>query len=171
MSFPLIVYYGSGKGKSTSALGCALRAVGQSMPVLLVQFIKKPQVSGEQRIIADIGIDFHCAGKGFVYESMSKDQKALHEQSALEGIRFSEEYLAQHDPGLVIFDELLHAYEVFPLLREQMLQLLAQATETCPTIVTGKDIPHEIGDIATYIYRLDDEKEPQDMLCIKGFHY
>jgi len=171
MSYPLTVYYGPGKGKSTSALGCTLRALGHDQQVLLVQFIKKPQVSGEQNIVSKIGIDYYCAGNGFVFQDTPGEQKTEHEQAARLGLDFVEEYLEQHDPGLIVLDELLHVYWLFPRLHEQLLRLISEATNTCTTIVTGSDLPDPIREIASYVYYLAEEKTPVDMECLEGFHF
>jgi len=171
MSHPLIVYYGPGKGKSTSAFGIALRTLGRGKKVLLVQFIKKPNTSGEQNIVQKIGMDYYCAGKGFVFSDISTEQKKPHKQAAQDGLDYAKQYLIQQSPGLIVLDEFLHVLDLFPDLGDQAYQLLSAAAETCPTIITGANLPDPIREIADYIYYLEEQKVPEDRGCIEGFHY
>ena len=170
MSFPLVVYYGPGKGKSTASYGCMLRCLGHNEKVLLVQFIKKPNTSGEQNIVSKIGIDYYCAGKGFVFPTMSLEQRGQHRQAAKSGVDYAKRYLAEHDPGLIVLDELLHIFELFPDLYNEAYQLITAAAEKCTTIVTGRNLPDPIKERADYVYYVDDQKPHQDMECVEGFH-
>ena len=67
----LAVFTGNGKGKTTSALGLAFRALGHGQKVCVIQFIKGSWLSGEQILAQSLGplLDFHVMGKGFTWKS------------------------------------------------------------------------------------------------------
>ena len=74
----IIVYTGSGKGKTSAAMGSALRAVGQGLKVLMLQFIKGSWDYGELESIKRLEPDFiiQPLGKGFIHQkSKQREQK------------------------------------------------------------------------------------------------
>ncbi|HCB13880.1 MAG TPA: cob(I)yrinic acid a,c-diamide adenosyltransferase, partial [Gammaproteobacteria bacterium] len=71
----LIVYTGPGKGKTTAALGMALRAIGHGMTVGVVQFIKGRQDSAERAVLSRFeNVDFQVIGDGFTWLTQNREQ-------------------------------------------------------------------------------------------------
>ena len=100
----LIVYTGSGKGKSTAAFGMALRAIGHGMRVGVVQFIKGGRDSAERAVLSRFeNVDFQTVGDGFTWLTQNRDQDIATAERA-----WSEAERMIGDPGyeLVILDEL-----------------------------------------------------------------
>lgn len=170
MSGTLIVYHGKGKGKSTAAFGCVLRAVGHEMPSLLVQFIKKPGISGEQAMFAQLGVDYLCAGKGFVVPTMRPSLFQAHEAAARDGIEEARRKLEHKPYRLVVFDEIIHVIHLFPELSECAYQLIEFTRARSLLIVTGYSAPSRLLGMADYVYSVQEEQAPSEMLAIKGFH-
>jgi len=71
----VLVHTGDGKGKSTSAFGLALRAVGHGMRVHIVQFIKGSREYGELETLAKLGVAVERAGEGFTWEVRSDERQ------------------------------------------------------------------------------------------------
>ena len=71
----IIVHTGDGKGKTTAALGLALRAFGAGLKVLILQFIKGRKKSGELNALEVLGIDVRQCGLGFITKENFDEQK------------------------------------------------------------------------------------------------
>ena len=87
----LYIFTGNGKGKTTAALGAALRAVGDGKKVLMIQFIKGPWPSGEDESHKKLLPDFELRkrGKGFVgilNDTLPREEHELSAQDALREI-------------------------------------------------------------------------------------
>jgi cob(I)alamin adenosyltransferase len=146
------VYTGSGKGKTTAALGLALRAAGWGMKTYIAQFLKKGE-SGEVLAVARhlsefISIeqfgsgDFHVPGKGIRPEERA---------GALQGLARAGEAMSGGVYRLVILDEintLLHFKILDP---EPVLRMLALKPEGVELILTGRSAPKAIREKADLI--------------------
>ena len=107
----IIVHTGPGKGKTTAALGLALRAVGSGLKVLMVQFIKGPWRSGEHASVTRLGPDFKIisTGKGFVGilgDSLSFEE---HMVAVEKGFTITKKEIASGAYHLLILDEIHNA--------------------------------------------------------------
>ncbi|MFH2105131.1 MAG: cob(I)yrinic acid a,c-diamide adenosyltransferase [Parcubacteria group bacterium] len=99
------IYTGDGKGKTTAALGLALRAVGRGYKVIVVQFMKK-QETGEMMALKKLGsnLEIHQFGhEEFISaDSASEKDKAL----AREGLEFTNNVMTEKKPDVLILDEI-----------------------------------------------------------------
>src|SRR5512136_1202338 len=88
----VLVFTGNGKGKTTAALGTALRAIGYGHRVAIIQFIKGTWRYGEMDAIARIPeIELHRAGAGFYKIMGDKLPDEVHRQAAAEGLALARE--------------------------------------------------------------------------------
>ena len=103
----LMVFTGNGKGKTTAALGLALRSMGHGFRVCVIQFIKGSWKTGELEAVKRFGelMDFHVTGRGFSRKSEDFDK---HRKAAREGWRLAKEVMASGKYRIVILDELTH---------------------------------------------------------------
>lgn len=133
----LMVFTGEGKGKTTAALGAALRAVGQGLKVLMIQFIKGSWRYGELEAARRLGgaLEVRPMGRGFVSptrpdpEDVAAAEQAW--QAALNEMR-SDRY------DMIILDEINYAVHYGMLTIEQVLQGLASRPERLHVICTGR---------------------------------
>src|SRR5439155_18953810 len=112
----LIVYTGAGKGKTTAALGMALRCIGHGLKVAIVQFIKGALDTAEERTLKSFGeqVTFLRRGEGYTWETQDRERDTDVAQRAWAAAR---EFLANPAYAMVILDELnvaLH-HEYVPL--------------------------------------------------------
>lgn len=134
----LMVHTGDGKGKTTAALGMALRALGHGHRVCVVQFIKGSWTCGEltaAKRFEDL-LEIHVMGRGFTWKSDDLEtDKAL----AREGWALAAEKIASGDYRMVVLDELTYlvAYDMIP--EETVLDVLRNRPAATHLVVTGRN--------------------------------
>ena len=152
----VIVNTGHGKGKSTAAFGLALRAVGNRMRVLIVQFIKGRWKTGEQSAVRLLQpqIEMYQMGQGFTLDHLRDERipMADHHAAAAEAFAFARAKLLAGEFDVVILDEILGAVnaELVPLT--ELLQLVADKPPAAHLVLTGRNAPPEllaVADMAT----------------------
>ena len=146
----LIVHTGAGKGKSTAAFGLALRILGHSGRVGVVQFIKGAWHSAERDALASFGdrVEWHSMGEGFTWETQDKARDIAACARAWEKAR---ELLADPSIGLVILDELNIAlrYDYLPLA--EVVETLRQRRPDLHIVVTGRNAKPELIEAADLV--------------------
>ncbi len=140
----VIVLTGDGKGKTTSALGMALRAVGSGLTVLMVQFIKAAR-TGEHEAAARLAPDFEIrqAGRGFL-PPHGDVPLAEHRRAARDGLALVRDFLEGRRWDMVIADELLTAVALELVMVEEALALLEARPEDVHLVLTGRGAPEEV---------------------------
>ena len=164
----LLIFTGNGKGKTTAALGQALRSVGEGKKVLMVQFIKGPWKSGED----DIGEKFQIPrdkfqivkmGKGFVGILGDKLLREEHEQAAEEALRYARTEMESRKWDIIILDEVNNAVALHLVPKEDVLAFAREAKEKLEHVIfTGRDAPKELIDIADLVTEMRDVKHPYE---------
>lgn len=135
------VYTGHGKGKTTAALGLALRAAGAGLPVLIVQFIKHGHYS-ELSALERLGqITVRQFGRGCFITGEPTDEDR---QLAAEGVAEVRRSLAEHTHRVVILDEACAAVETGLVAVDELLSLLDERPEDVEMIVTGRNAPEAL---------------------------
>jgi cob(I)alamin adenosyltransferase len=147
----LIVYTGAGKGKTTAALGMALRCLGHDMKVAVVQFIKGAIDTAEERALKSFGdrITFLRMGEGYTWETQDRDRDTKFAQEAWAAVRG---FL--HDPSyaMVILDEFNIALQHDYVRLEDVLPVLRGRPPMQHVVITGrgaKDALIEEADLVT----------------------
>jgi cob(I)alamin adenosyltransferase len=155
------VYTGNGKGKTTAALGLALRAVGHGMKVLMIQFMKGDQ-SGElessKRLSPYLTLK-QIGRKTFVSKS-NPDPKDL--QLAQEGFSIAKKAVQDHEYDIVILDEINLAIDYGLIPVKDLLQLMDSKAETVELILTGRYAKREILERADLVTDMVDRKHYYD---------
>ncbi len=154
----LLVYTGNGKGKSTAALGQALRAIGHGQRVCIVQFIKNLQTTGEVRAITTLLpelIEIHPTGTGFTWKE--KDEAKLR-RAAEEGWRLARDRMNSGDYQLVIFDELTYPLSYGLLDEAEVLAAIAARPPACNVVVTGRAASAALQEMADLVTEMREVK-------------
>ena len=119
----LIVFTGNGKGKTTAALGMALRTIGHGYKVAIIQFIKGGWTTGEEKALKNLSskISWHTLGEGFTWETQDRirDEKLV--QGAWE---LAKEYIRNESYKLIILDEVNIATKLGYLASEEIITFL-----------------------------------------------
>ena len=155
----LIVYTGAGKGKTTAALGMAIRCIGHGLKVSIVQFIKGAIDTAEERALKSIGpqVAFLRLGEGYTWETQDRERDA---EVAQQAWATATGFL--RDPGyaMVILDELniaLH-HDYVPL--EAVLAVLAQRPPMQHVVITGRHAKPELIERADLVSEMKMIKHP-----------
>ena len=155
------LYTGDGKGKTTAAMGLALRAAGHGFPVLVAQFMKRGN-SGELRSLGGVaGVEVRLAPpvKGFTFR-MTPDEKreAQREQTGFAAALMQE--LPVLRPRMIILDELAVAVSTGMVDEASARALIEAALKFGETAVTGRNAPDWLLDMADYVSRIEAVKHP-----------
>ncbi|MRW94804.1 cob(I)yrinic acid a,c-diamide adenosyltransferase [Duganella sp. FT80W] len=150
----IIVNTGNGKGKSSSAFGMAIRAMGHGMKVGVVQFIKGALQTGEERFLRRFPdeISFHAMGEGYTWETQNRERDIAKAQEAWQKAK---EFLADPQIGLVVFDELNIALKYKYLDVEAVINDLLARPEMQHVVITGRGAPPELIEIADTVTEMN----------------
>jgi cob(I)alamin adenosyltransferase len=171
------IYWGDGKGKTTAALGTALRALGHGFRVHLIQFFKGGSKSGFQEYgellalrrferfsVEQFGISDWIRGEP------TEEQKEVGRQA----LQAAERAISSGEYDLVILDEILYAVSLKVLTVQDVLQLLKRKAPQTEVILTGshKRLP-EIEAVADLVTEIKKVKHPYDrgIKARKGIEY
>jgi cob(I)alamin adenosyltransferase len=144
----VILLTGDGKGKTSSALGMALRAAGHGLRVSVVQFIKQRTDTGEARALRLLpGVEHRVCGQGFVRERAGAAFEA-HAQAARDGLALAAERLRDPACGMVVLDEVCGAVSLGLLDARAVAEALAAAAPGTIAVLTGRDAPPELAALA-----------------------
>jgi cob(I)alamin adenosyltransferase len=175
------VYTGNGKGKTTSALGLAFRAIGHGFKVCMIQFMKGNSYSGELLTTQRLKpwIDFYQFGRDCPYASLMRqgltECRGCHEkcfsmdENDREGkeladlaFDFAEKTVYGGDYDLVILDEINAAFGLNFLPAEKLLSLIKNKPRYVELVLTGRNLPPEIMEAADLVSEINPLKHPYD---------
>jgi len=156
------VYTGNGKGKTTAALGLALRAVGHGMKVLMVQFMKGNVQCGELESARKLSpyLTIKQAGRETFISKPNPDPKDL--QLAQEGFLIAKKAIQNKEYDIVILDEINLAIDYALIPVKDLLQLIDSKPETVELILTGRNVRREILERADLVTEMVDRKHYYD---------
>lgn len=152
------VYYGTGQGKSSAALGNAIHAAGNGKTVYIVQFMKE-QSNAEliSRLEPEIKIfRFERSAVGFM--DLTPEQKEEEKQNIVNGLNFAKKALVTEECDLLILDEILGVVEEGMTTEEELLNVLQAKSLFTSVILTGTNLPKGIGDFADDVMNIVPEK-------------
>ncbi len=156
----VIVYTGTGKGKTTAALGLAMRALGQGLRVLMVQFIKSHRDTGESVLARRLapGLVLQTMGAGFVTGEWSAQDLAA--ARAAWGAASEAVNRGAHD--MVILDEVSYCIrdDVIPLA--EVLGLLGDRPPALHLVLTGRGFPAAVIAAADLVTEMQCIKHPYE---------
>lgn len=159
----LHIYTGDGKGKTTAAMGLALRMLGTGKEVLIVQFMKQPTSSElvSLRKLPGAHIFEGAAMKGFTYQM---DAESLEEvrRGQTEQIDRIIEVIRDIKPAMIVLDELAIASAYYLVPPEEALRLIDAGLEYGEVVVTGRNASEALMEKASYVSVIEAKKHPYD---------
>ena len=152
----IIVHTGDGKGKTTAALGLAIRACGAGLKVLILQFIKGQRRSGELAALDALKIDVRQLGLGFITEENFAEQK----KSARAAIELARQEITSGAWDLIVLDEINYAVKFGLLDAEEILSLIKIRPPQMHLVFTGRNALPELIDAADLVTEMKLIKHP-----------
>ena len=170
----IIVNTGPGKGKTTAAMGTALRAVGQGMKVLMLQFLKGSWHYGELDAVKAFGDRFvmRQMGRGFVKvggaETDPEDVRLVGE-----AWREAEQAIASGQWDLVVLDEINYAISYGMLDPAKVVAVLRNRPEMVHVILTGRNAHPSVVELADTVTEMRQVKHAYEkgVMAQRGIEY
>jgi cob(I)alamin adenosyltransferase len=155
----ILLLTGQGKGKTSSALGMVLRAIGHQMRVSVIQFVKKSCDTGEARALALLpGVEHLICGNGFVTQQEKVARQEQHCQAATDGLRLAKARIEDPSLQMIVLDEICTALHHHLLEEQEVLDLLASAGNGKIIILTGRHAPQTLFDCADTVSVIESPK-------------
>ena len=148
------VLAGKGRGKTTSALGLALRAWGTGARVTFIQFVKSGRDTGEALAASDFGerFVFLPMGAGFVGDEPTDEDRAA--------LARAESAARSTECDVLVLDEILEALRLGLLARAHVERLVEGARGRTELVLTGREAPAWLVDLADYVTEMGEVKHP-----------
>lgn len=167
----LLVNTGHGKGKSSAAFGVMGRAWARGWRVGVVQFVKGGKWNvGERKLAAHLGVDWHTLGDGFTWESEDLTETEAKGRHAWE---VAAHMIASAEYDLVILDEVTYIMKYGWVPVSDVVEGLSARPARTNVVVTGRDAPQEIIDLADTVTEMVKVKHAydQNIRARKGIEY
>ena len=167
----LLVNTGDGKGKSTAAFGTAMRAIARGWRVAVVQFLKSGDWSvGEEKIGRQVGIDWWALGDGFTWDSQSMEESEAIARAAWE---HAQSLIASADYNLIVLDEVTYPINWGWIDVDEAVSTLRDRPDQVNVILTGRDAPAPIVEIADTVTEMRKVKHAFDrgVMARRGIDY
>jgi cob(I)alamin adenosyltransferase len=158
----VIVFTGDGKGKSTAAIGMAVRAAGHGMRVRIIQFIKGAWRTGEEASLRRLlpEVELTRAGRGFTIDRLRDERISDAEHAAAARAGLAEARAAIADADLVVLDEILGSITARLVTVDEVLELIRSKPATSHLVLTGRGAPAELVDAADLVTEMRLMKHP-----------
>lgn len=154
----VLVHTGAGKGKSSSAFGVIVRALGWKQKVGVVQFIKGKWKTGERQFFDRLGeVTWHTMGEGFTWDTQDKDRDIAAAQAAFAK---GAEMMASGDYDLIVLDEINIAMRYEYLSVEDVIAGLDARDAKTGVILTGRDAKPGLCEYADLVTEMTEVKHP-----------
>jgi cob(I)alamin adenosyltransferase len=138
------IFTGDGKGKTTAAVGLALRAAGRGLKVLMIQFLKAPDTSGEHfaaKVLEPMITIKPMGRKGFIRRRGCEPLDSVMAETALEEARAA---MLGGEYDMIILDEVNYAVHFGLISIEDVVKLMDARPENVELVLTGRYARSEV---------------------------
>jgi cob(I)alamin adenosyltransferase len=171
----VIIYTGHGKGKTTAALGLALRAAGHGRRVLILQFMKGDWEYGELKGIERLHPEVTITPLGIGCVGILGDDKPLeeHQKAADEALGIAREAMSSNQYDIIILDEINIAAHLNLLTVTDVIQLIADRPRNLTLVLTGRFADDKFIEVADLVTEMKEIKHPfqKGITSRKGIDY
>ncbi len=174
----VLIFTGNGKGKTTAAMGMAIRAIGHGMRVMMVQFVKGNFPYGELKGVKRLAPAFEMSprGRGCIRVVCGRPSGATdeeHRQAAHDAFNFATQVIMSDRYDLVILDEVTYVVNFGFIPLEELLTLLRRRPPRLHVVLTGRNAPPGLIDHADLVTEMVEVKHPyeQGVAAAKGVEF
>jgi len=156
----VVVITGHGKGKTTTALGIAVRACGHDMRVSIIQFMKGDLYAGEWDGVKKMGcqIELIPTGKGFCGIQGNPYPYEEHRKNAQDAIELARQKMDSGQYDILILDEINNALHLRLVDLEQVLELIRRKPVLMHLVFTGRDAHPQVVELADTVSEIKEIK-------------
>ena len=157
------LYTGDGKGKTTAALGLALRALGRDRKVAVVQFLKRTKLKTGEMVFAeklDVPLSIRQFGAS---RFATREEKRMVEESGQtveRGWQVARELVTGGEHDLVILDEITHVVKNGQVTLGGLIELVTHKARSLELVLTGRYAPSELLEVCDYVTEMKEIKHP-----------
>lgn len=156
------IYTGDGKGKTTAALGLGIRAYGRGFKVLLVQFLKGSE-TGEMKTLEKLAPGFVLyRGKEIKKFTWNMNEEELQElkRDTADVFRYASREALSDTWDMIILDEIMASVSMGFIQTDEISGLIKQKPTKLEVVMTGRNAPKELIDLADYVSEIHAVKHP-----------
>jgi len=153
----VLVHTGNGKGKSSSAFGVLIRALGWGHTVGVVQYVKGTWKTGEKNFFSNLDVDWYSMGEGFTWDTQDRERDIAAAKAAFEQ---SKTMISHGDYDLVLLDEINIALRYDYLDVQAVIAAVEARHVRTSVILTGRDAKDELIDVADLVTEMKEVKHP-----------
>lgn len=168
------IYCGDGKGKTTAAIGLAVRMAGYDKKILFSRFLKN-EISGELRILDEIKqIEILHLPKSFGFYNTLNEQQKKELKEMYRNLWCTIKTKIQNEKyDMLVMDELLHAIRYELVTEEEVLEFLKDKPEELEVVMTGRKPSEALMGEADYVSEIKKVRHPFDegIMARKGIEY
>jgi len=167
----IYLYTGTGGGKTTNALGLALRCVGHGLKVVIIQFMKWWKETGEYKVrerLAPYYEIYQFGRRGWIgLNNLTEEDRQL----AKKGLEFAKKIVREKKPHLLVLDEINLAVYCKLLDVKDVLKFLDEIPEETHVVLTGRFAVKELIERADIVNEIVEIKTPEKPPTVKGIQY
>ncbi len=171
----VLFYYGDGKGKTTAAVGTAVRAKGAGLRVCFLQFMKSPKwLSHERQILKKLGIPVKVMGSGFVGIIDDKHSLQDHKKKAQAALKETRRLVVSKKFEVIVADELGSAVDEGLLSIKDVINLIRKKPTKVHLIITGHSAYPRLTkacDLVTLMKKIKHPYYTEGMLAQRGIDF
>lgn len=169
----VIIFTGEGKGKTSAALGSAMRTVGHGRRCKIYQFIKAAKKTGELHLVSRLAPELEITQVGLGFTRSTKFTQEEHRNAAQAGLAEATETIQSGIYTTVILDEILYAIKSGLVSTEQVLDVIAAKPAHVHLILTGRGAPAELLEKADMVTEMVEIAHPykKGIPAQKGIDY
>lgn len=160
----VMVWTGKGKGKTTAALGLAMRAAGNKMSVLFLQFVKGAWKTGEKEILPLLApyVEYQVMGKGFTIERLRNKNipPEDHAAAARAAFEYAREAVHSGKYQMVILDEIMATMNAGLIDVDEVVALAKEKPAMLHLVLTGRNAPPALVEVADLVSEVQPVKHP-----------
>lgn len=161
MSRIVQVYYGSGKGKTSAAVGQCIRAASSGHSVIIIQFLKgkdAEEFSFLTRLEPDIKL-FRFERENVSYDELLESQKKDERQNIINGFNFAKKVIDTGECDVLVLDEVLGLVDLEIISIEDVIHLIQLRDDYTKLVLTGRSLPPELEPYTDIVSKIDLEKD------------
>ena len=157
------LYTGDGKGKTTAALGLALRALGRDRQVAVVQFLKRTKLKTGEIVFAEkMGGPLTILQFGASRYATKEENEMVEEsgQTVERGWAFARELVGRGEHDLIVLDEITHVVNNGQISLDELIELVRSKPKSLELVLTGRHAPQQLIDVCDYVTEMKEIKHP-----------